>query len=136
MLEYADDRSDDDILFDLRNNGGIFNNLQKEIETLNIGFHSGRTWHAMLEADLKNKRRTDEIIANTAEVNGEPVETEKAIVPEPAPEEVVEDTANTNVADDASSTGEQTKTKRFKYVHWDISDEVPHINTPLTAGTS
>ena len=38
--------------------------------------------------------------------------------------------------DDASSTGEQTKTKRFKYVHWDISDEVPHINTPLTAGTS
>lgn len=110
MLEYADDRSDDDILFDLRNNGGIFNNLQKEIETLNIGFHSGRTWHAMLEADLKNKRRTDEIIANTAEVNGEPVETEKAIVPEPAPEEVVEDTTNTNVADDASSTGEEVIT--------------------------
>lgn len=38
--------------------------------------------------------------------------------------------------DDASSTGEQIKTKRFKYIHWDISDEVPHINTPLTAGNS
>lgn len=110
MLEYADERSDNDILFDLRNNGGILNGLQKEIETLNIGFHSGRTWHAMLEADLKNKRRTDEIIANTAEVNGEPVETEKAIVPEPAPEKVVEDTTNADVAGDASSTGEEVIT--------------------------
>lgn len=49
--------SDEDILFDLRNNGGIFNDLQKEIETLNIGFHSGRTWHAMLEADLRVRER-------------------------------------------------------------------------------
>lgn len=105
ILQNADRMSDEDILFDLRNNGGIFNDLQKEIETLNIGFHSGRTWHAMLEADLKGKRKTDEIIANTAEVNGEPVSAEKATVPEPAPEVVTDDAANTDEAGDASSTG-------------------------------
>ena len=107
MLNYSDKMTDDNILFDLRNNGGIFNDLRKEIETLNIGFHNGRTWHGMLEADLKSKRKTDEIIANTAEVNGEPVEAEKATVPEPAPEVVVKETTNTDEAGDASSTGEE-----------------------------
>nr|DAP37235.1 MAG TPA: hypothetical protein [Crassvirales sp.] len=107
MLNYSDKMTDDDILFDLRNNGGIFNNLQKEIETLNIGFHSGRTWHGMLEADLKSKRKTDEIIANTAEVNGEPVEAEKATIPEPAPEVIVEKTTNADETGDSSSTGEE-----------------------------
>ena len=58
-----------------------------------------------LEADLKGKRKTDEIIANTAEVNGEPVSAEKATVPEPAPEVVTDDAANTDEAGDASSTG-------------------------------
>lgn len=110
MLNYSDKMTDDDILFDLRNNGGIFNDLQKEIETLNIGFHSGRTWHAMLEADLKGKRKTDEIIANTAEVNGEPVETEKATVPEPAPEVVVKETTNVNEVGNASFTGDEVIT--------------------------
>lgn len=107
MLNYSDKMTDDDILFDLRNNGGIFNNLQKEIETLNIGFHSGRTWHGMLEADLKSKRKTDEIIANTAEINGEPVEAEKATVPEPAPEIVVKKTTNADETGDASPTGKE-----------------------------
>lgn len=110
MLNYSDKMTDDDILFDLRNNDGIFNDLQKEIETLNIGFHSGRTWHSMLEADLKSKRKTDEIIANTAEVNGEPVETKKATIPEPAPEVVVKETTNVDEAGDASSTGDEVIT--------------------------
>lgn len=124
------------ILYDLANNNtSIFGDLQNDIETLNIGFSNGIVWQQMIAADLKAKKRNEERIAKTSEVNGENVAPEKIDIPEPAPESTnVEETATAATQPDASSTGEQTITDSAgNEVRQDVApveDELPTEATP------
>lgn len=116
-LEFKDNPN---VLFDLANNSNsqTFSDLQSEIELLNIGFDSGVVWQQMIAADLNAEKIKDTEIANTSEVNGEPVTPGTEVLPDA----IIEDSANFPVGEDTvdnietndeagvSSTGEEILT--------------------------